>query len=66
MYVWVSVRHASKGWCSDAMWWWCACRRDDRLAMRRALLANEARRPSLDGTMLRRQGNFQPDGVGMV
>jgi hypothetical protein len=28
-------------------------RRDDRLAMRRALLANEARRPSLDGSMLR-------------
>ena len=39
--------------------WGCVRRRDDRLAMRRALLANEARRPSLDGTMLRRQVSAQ-------
>ena len=41
---------------------WCVRRRDDRLVMRRSLLANEARRPSLDGTMLRRQAHL-PGGM---
>ena len=31
----------------------CACRRDERLRMRSELLAQQARRPSLDGTLAR-------------
>lgn len=31
--------------------WGDACRRDKRLGMRHALLMNEARRPSLDGSL---------------
>lgn len=32
---------------------YCACRRDERLRMRSELLAQQARRPSLDGTLAR-------------